>query len=379
MCSEFKINCSDGKYLERGPDHGRTFAAVLRFSDGAKTIEIQGPFAPNKTEAKHRASEQALAALDADPVSRNQRLHEFFLRQQILRVDAADTRRCLLRGWLGVSYLASADIAAFERWADDADLAIGPLRQDDLARMRSYYERCLLITRRGSLPLLLSMFTETTKWLQEVDSAAEAQADLRWVSFCAVADALGALTASVAGSVRGVISEWYSSVVGRLDVDLSSERLDEDQDDLTAAQAAALHSLLDAASGAVSQGGRLRVAVYRQDNSAYVAVTSDSLDLHSSLADLVHLLDECASYFTGVQIEGGWLIEVRYMSPVTPARLADLGRSLEATADERKDLLSLARRAADLRNLIETGKSEGDADTDHQVHAAELFRRRGLI
>jgi hypothetical protein len=119
--------------------------------------------------------------------------------------------------------------------------------------------------------------------------------------------------------------------------------------------------------------------VYRQNDSAYVAVTSDSADLHSPLTDLVRLLDECVTHFTCVQIDRGWLIEVRYMIPISPAMLADLGRSLEATADERKDLLSLARRAADLVNLIETGKSQGDADTDHQVHAAELFRRRGLI
>jgi hypothetical protein len=42
-------------------------------------------------------------------------------------VDAADNRRCLLRGWLGVSHLAAADLAAFDRWAQDAELAIGPL------------------------------------------------------------------------------------------------------------------------------------------------------------------------------------------------------------------------------------------------------------
>jgi hypothetical protein len=41
MCSEFKINYSI-EYLERGPDHDRTFAAVLRFSDGPKTIAIRG-------------------------------------------------------------------------------------------------------------------------------------------------------------------------------------------------------------------------------------------------------------------------------------------------------------------------------------------------
>ena len=116
--------------------------------------------------------------------------------------------------------------------------------------MRSLHERCLLITRVGSLPLLRSMFTETTEWIQQVESAAKAQAACRWMSFRAAAAALGAITTSVPGSVRGSISEWYGSVVGKIDVDLSSERLDEDQDDLTAAQAAALRSLLDAASGA---------------------------------------------------------------------------------------------------------------------------------
>ena len=103
--------------------------------------------------------------------------------------------------------------------------------------------------------------------------------------------------------------------------------------------------------------------MYRQDSSAHIAVTSDSADLHSSLADLVRLLDECVSYFACVQVERGWLIEVRYMSPVTPTRLADLGRSLEATADERRDLLPLARQTADLLNLIETGEAPDDLES----------------
>lgn len=278
-----------------------------------------------------------------------------------------------------MSHVASADITAFERWAEDVELAIGPLTHDDLARMCSYYERCLVITLRGSLPLLRSLFAEATEWIQEVESAAEARAAPRWVSFRAVAAALRTITASVPGSLRGSISRWYGSVAKRIDADLSSEILDEDQDDLTAAQAAALRSVLDAASAAVADSGRLQVAVYRQGSSAFVAVTSDSANLHPPLADLVRLLDECVSYFTCVQIERGWLIAVRYMSPITPTRLADLGRSLEAAADERRDLLPLARQTAYLLKLIETGKAQDDADLDHQVRAAELFRRRGLI
>ena len=42
-------------------------------------------------------------------------------RQQILGVIRADARRCVLRGWLGVSHVASADIAAFDRWAEDVE------------------------------------------------------------------------------------------------------------------------------------------------------------------------------------------------------------------------------------------------------------------
>ena len=332
-----------------------------------------------KTEAKHRASEQALAALDADVADHHRLLREFFLRQKVQGVDAADVRRCVLRGWLGVSHVASADIAAFEKWAEDVELAIGPLTQADLARMRSFYERCLLITRVGSLSLLRSMFTETTKWIQQVESATGARADCSWVTFRAVAAALSAITARVPGSVRGLVSEWYGSVAGKIDVDLSSERFDEDQDDLTAVQVAALRSLLDAASIAVTEGGRLQVAVYRQDSSARIAVTSGSTDLHSPLADLARLLDECVSYFACVQIEEGWLIEVRYMRPVTPARLPDLGRSLEAQADERKDLLSLARQTAHLLNLIESDNGPDNLTANYQACAAELFRLRGPI
>jgi dsRNA-specific ribonuclease len=377
MCSEFKIDYSI-EYVGRGPDHDPAFAAVLQFSDGPVTIAIRGPFAVGKTEAKHRVSEQALAALDTNVADGDQRLQDFFFRQQVRGVRAADARRCVLRGWLGVSYVAAADIGAFERWAEDTE-SIGPLTQGDLARLRSYYERCLLITRVGSLPLLRSLFAEITKWIQQAESVAEARADGRLVSLRAVAGALGAITAVVPGSVRGSISDWYGSVAGKIDIDLSSERLEEDQDDLTAAQAAALSSLLDTASAAVTDGGRLQVAVYRQDSSARVAVTSHSANLHSSLADLVRLLDECVSYFACVQIEQGWLIEVRYINPVAPTSLRDLGRSLETTADERPDLLSLARRTAYLLNLIETDVPPDDLDSDHRALAAELFRRRGLI
>jgi len=250
---------------------------------------------------------------------------------------------------------------------------------DDLARIRAYYDRCLLIARRGSLPLLRSTFTETTDWLQRVGSATEAREDSRWVSLRAVAAALGAMTASVPASVRGLISEWYGAVVGRINVKLSSERFDEDQDDLTAAQAAALRSLLDAASAAVATGGRLQVAVYRQDNSAHVAVSADSADLRSALAELARLLDECISYVDCAQIEQGWLIKVRYMRPITSATLADVGRSVQAAADERKDLLPLARQIADLVNLVETVYAQGDAAMDYQIHAAELSGQRGMI
>jgi hypothetical protein len=278
-----------------------------------------------------------------------------------------------------VSHIASGDTTAFEKWAEDAELSIGPIAQDDLTRMRSYYERCLLITRRGSLPLLRSMFTETTGWMQEAGSAAEVRVDSRWLSFRAVVATLDTITANIPGSLRGSISEWYGSVAGRIDVDLSSERLDEDQDDLTATQAAALRSVLDAASTVVADGGCLQVAVYRQDSSAYVSVTFDSADHQLQLADLVHLLDESVSNFTYVQIERGWLIEFRYMSPAAPTRLVDLGRALETTGDERKDLVQLARQTADLMNVIEGGKAQDDGNLDHRVRAAGLFRRRGLI
>jgi hypothetical protein len=223
------------------------------------------------------------------------------------------------------------------------------------------------------------MFTETTVWMQEAESAPEVRADSRWVSFRAVVATLGTITASIPGSLRGSISEWYGSVAGRIGVDLSSERLDEDQDDLTATQAAALRSVLDAASTVVADGGCLQVAVYRQDSSAYVSVTFDSADLQHHLDDLVRLLDESVSNFACVQIERGWLIEFRYMSPVTPTRLVDLGRALETTADERKDLMQLARQTADLLKVIETGKVQDDANLDHRGRAAGLFRRRGLI
>jgi hypothetical protein len=39
----------------------------------------------------------------------------------------------------------------------------------------------------------------------------------------------------------------------------------------------------------------------------------------------------------------------------------------------------LARRAADVVNIVETAKAEGDVGSELQVHAAELFRRTGLI
>jgi hypothetical protein len=42
-------------------------------------------------------------------------------------------------------------------------------------------------------------------------------------------------------------------------------------------------------------------------------------------------------------------------------------------------LQALARRTADLVSVIEAGKAHDDADVDHRIQAAELFRRRGLI
>jgi hypothetical protein len=62
-----------------------------------------------------------------------------------------------------------------------------------------------------------------------------------------------------------------------------------------------------------------------------------------------------------------------------PTRLRDLGRSLETTADERPDLLLLARQTVSLLNLIETGVPPDDLDSEHRALAGELFRRRGLI
>jgi hypothetical protein len=221
------------------------------------------------------------------------------------------------------------------------------------------------------------MFVENIEWIESSDSTRNVEKDHRWPSFRSVVAALEVITAEVPGFLRGSISEWYSTVVGQVDVDLSSERLDEDEDDLTAVQAAALRSILSIASNAATGGGRLAVAVYRQKNSAYVSLTSDSIDLHRPLADLTHLFEECVSYLTCVQVEGGWLVEVRYKSPITPTTLADLGKSLDANTDQRRDLVPLAQKAAALLSSVENGKSPDSAD--YRWQAAELLRRRGLI
>jgi hypothetical protein len=108
-------------------------------------------------------------------------------------------------------------------------------------------------------------------------------------------------------------------------------------------------------------------------------MTSPSTDLHSTLNPLVRLLDESVSYFTSVQIEHGWLVETRYVSPVEPTRLSDLARALDVTVDQRTDLVPLARRAADLVNLIEAAHGTDDPNSDHQVQASELLQRKGRI
>ena len=79
----------------------------------------------------------------------------------------------------------------------DAERTIGPIAQNDLTRMRSYYDRCLLIARRGSLPLLRSMFTETTGWIQETESTVEVRTHSRLAAFRAVVTTLGTITAFI--------------------------------------------------------------------------------------------------------------------------------------------------------------------------------------
>ena len=60
--------------------------------------------------------------------------------------------------------------------------------------------------------------------------------------------------------------------------------------------------------------------MYRRDNSAYVTLAPESADMHAPLPELARMLGECVSYLTCVQIENGWLLEARYVTPVTPVR-----------------------------------------------------------
>lgn len=378
MCSEFNISYSI-EHMTRGPDHDRKFTCLIHFQDGPRVIVVRGPEGANKTEAKHLASAKALAAVDGTAGHQNRQLANFLLRKQITHCGSADPHRSLLRGWLGVAYITSADIPGFEKWAKDVEILTGPLDEEDLARIRAYYERCILLTRLDTLPRLRSTLSECAEWVRNVKAAIDVRSDSRWLSFRAVVTTLHVITREVGGSLRGTISDWYGSAIGSINVDLSSESLDDDQDDLTATQAAALRAMLDSATETIPQNGRLRIAVYRQDNSVYVTITSPSVDLHPPLNALVRLLDDSVSYFTCVEIEHGWLVEARYVSPVKPTRLSDLGRALEAKSDQRKDLVPLARRAADLVNLIDAARGTDDPNSDHQVQASELLQRKGRI
>ena len=376
MCSEFKISYSI-EYAEQRLHHDKRFTCLLRFEDAPHTITTRGPLGANKTDAKHLASANALKAADGNTERSERDLTRYFLRRQIAMADAADPRRSLLRGWLGVSHITSADIPAFERWAENIEKTTGPLQGEDQARIRSYYDRCLLLSRRGTLPILRSMFTETTGWLRAAGDVADIKMNPKWRSFRVVTTALTVITSSAEGSLRSSISDWYGSIAGRISVDLSSENLGGDQDDLTPTQATALRTILDAAGSSVADH-RLQVSVYRQDNSAYLTLTSQTADLHTPLSDLAHLLNECVSYLACVQIENGWLLEARYVPSVIPTRLADLGRAIEATADRRDDLQPLAVRARDLLKFVVEGLPE---DTTYLLpeQASELFARRTLI
>jgi len=376
LCSEFKINYSID-YTAQGPDHQRRYAAILRFKDGPGSITLQGPSATGKTEAKHLASAEVLRKLGPITADQNPRLHRFLLRMQIKGVDTADVHRSLLRGWLGASHLASADLAAFGAWAEDAERTLGPLGPNDLVRMRSFYERCLVVTRPGSLSLLRNMFTQTIEWLLELDSAAEALADSRWSSFRAVAATLAALSASSPGSIREVISEWYGVVGARIHVELASEPFGENEDNLVAAQATALRFVLHAAAAAVSDDGGLQLAVYSQEGSAQIAVTSSSDDLQRPLAELIRLLDESISHFACVQIDDGWLINADYASLATVTRLPDLAKALLVDSG-RTDLLSLAKHTEHLADRIERGSATGTY-SDCRAQANELYLRKTSI
>jgi hypothetical protein len=320
--------------------------------------------------------------LDGPQTKQDQRFYKFLLSRQIAGAAAADARRCTLRGWAGVSHLASGDLPAFIEWADEVEQAVDPLGQDDLSRMRAYYERCLLITRKGNLPLLRSTLTETTEWMKDLPESTDTGSDVwkgsEWTSFRAVAATLGAITANMQPSLREIISDWYSYAADSVDIRLASDLLDEDQDDLSPTHAAAIRAILEAASAAHSENP-LKVSVYRQENSSLIAVTAGSTELHQPLTSLIQLLGESVSNLACVPVDGGWLIEVAYSRPITPTKLADLGAAMDATGDQRDDLRSLADRVIDLVNLIEGGSAATDTDQDFRSLAAELHRRRGMI
>lgn len=377
LCSEFKIEQSI-EYTERGPDHDRRYSCQLRFSGGPSAVTVKGPFIVGKTPAKLQASSMVLSALNSDPDDVLKPVRRFLLQRQITNADVADPRRSLLRGWLGVDHVVSSDGQAFAQWATETEATIGPLAADDLTRLKSYYQRCLLLSRQGTLPILQSILSETTQWLQNAETPAEVKQDNRWNSFQAATAVLSTITSDEIGSVRGAISGWLDSAAGRIDINLSSDLLPDDQASLSATQSEALRVLLDVSSTTAS-GGRVNVSIYRRSESAYVSLTSNSLGLPGKLAELARLLEECVSGFVYVRLDDGWLAEFRYTSPITPTTLAELGQALDAVADQRPDLRSLARSAAGLIDLIEGDTDQASAQPDHRAYAAELHRRRGMI
>ena len=383
MCAEFQINY-EFDVRQRGLDHEKQFTCRLRFEDSAGDFVVSGPAGTSKAAAKRRASAIALAAVEGISgalVPDDAALTRFLLLKQIAGADAVDPRRALLRGWLGVSLIASGDVPAFERWAARAEGITGPLSEGDLAKLRTYYERSLLVSRQGNLPFLRSRFSATTDWLKPV-TAVEMKKDPMWSSLRAVAATLSAITATSDSSLREVLSRWYESAIGCMNVDLSSENLEGERDDLTATQATALRVMLDAASATITESApqdRLQVAVYRREGSAYVTLAAQAADLQASLAELARLLNESVSYMECVEIEHGWLLEARYVEHGNPRHWPDLGRVLEATADQRPDLASVARRCDELVCLIQGGVVPESADSSPQALAAGLHQRRNLI
>lgn len=108
-------------------------------------------------------------------------------------------------------------------------------------------------------------------------------------------------------------------------------------------------------------------------------LAAQTADLQASLAELAHLLNESVSYMECVEIEHGWLLEARYVEHGSPKHWPDLGRVLEATADQRPDLISIARRCDELVCLIQGGVVPESADSSQQALAAGLHQRRNLI